>query len=190
MLRVQVFDEWQQFQDKFGDMSSVPTRAFVSPMKVGEEVTIELECGKTLFVNLHSVGPLGADGKREVTFDLNGEMRTIKVQDKAAGVNKVRPLPYALPPPDRTHCAAALSQFAREKADPSRVGTLGAPMPGQVVDIKVKAGQTVKAGQPVLILSAMKMETVVTAPTTGTLKRITAKVGENMDAGDLLVEIE
>lgn len=67
---------------------------------------------------------------------------------------------------------------------------VGAPMPGSIVGIKVKAGQQVKKGQPLLVLSAMKMETVVSAPEDGKVKRIIANQGDSMAAGDLLVELE
>lgn len=63
-------------------------------------------------------------------------------------------------------------------------------MPGSIVGIKVSEGQEVKKGQPLVVLSAMKMETVVAAPSDGKIKRITAKQGEAMTAGDLLLELE
>jgi pyruvate carboxylase len=60
-------------------------------------------------------------------------------------------------------------------------------MPGGVVEIRVKVGDQVPAGAPVIVLSAMKMETVVAAPHPGTVTRIAVVVGNSLDAGDLLL---
>jgi pyruvate carboxylase len=79
-------------------------------------------------------------------------------------------------------------------------GSIGAPMPGVVINIKAEIGQKVyiflnsthskvSVGTPLCILSAMKMETVVAAPIEGIVKRLAIKVGDNLKAGDLLVEI-
>ena len=56
--------------------------------------------------------------------------------------------------------------------------------------MKVTEGDKIQKGAPLLILSAMKMETVVSAPIAGTVKRVVAAVGQTLTAGDLLVEIE
>ena len=77
----------------------------------------------------------------------------------------------------------------REKAKKSEKGSVGAPMPGNVVSLKVKEGAMVKKGDPLVVLSAMKMETVVAAPTDGTVRRLAVKPGEDVAGGDLLLEI-
>ena len=69
-------------------------------------------------------------------------------------------------------------------------GSVGAPMPGQVVDIKVKEGQKVEKGQPVLVLSAMKMEMLVTAPISGTIVKLAVTKDMKLEGDDLLMEIE
>lgn len=69
-------------------------------------------------------------------------------------------------------------------------GSVGAPMPGSVVDIKVKEGDKVEKGQPVLVISAMKMEMVVNAPHAGTVKHIAVVKGMKLEGDDLLMDID
>lgn len=69
-------------------------------------------------------------------------------------------------------------------------GSVGAPMPGTIIEVKVKVGDTIKKGQPVLVLSAMKMEMVVNAPVSGTVKEILIENGMKLEGDDLLMNIE
>ena len=62
-------------------------------------------------------------------------------------------------------------------------------MPGSIVDISVKQGDLIKEGDVLLVLEAMKMENEITAPRSGTVRAVHVKVGDNVDSGDLLVEI-
>ena len=70
------------------------------------------------------------------------------------------------------------------------VGSVGAPMPGVVVDVRVAKGEQVEKGDPLVVLSAMKMETVVAAPCSGRIKRIAVNVEDNISPGELTAEIE
>jgi len=97
-------------------------------------------------------------------------------------VTKVHPSPHPLP--------RLLAQVKREKAVPGVVGSVGAPMPGVVFDVKAKAGDQVEAGVPIVVLSAMKMETVVSATVAGRIAELPVKVGDDVAAGDLLFKIE
>jgi pyruvate carboxylase len=160
-----VFAEYMAFRAQFSDVAKLPTRAFLAPLGIGHELSVEIEEGKTLIVRLTAVGELGHDGHREVFFELNGQPRSLRIADRAASARVVR----------------------RERADPSDPASLGAPMPGGVVEIRVKVGDQVPAGAPVVVLSAMKMETVVAAPHPGTVTRIAVVVGNSLDAGDLLL---
>ncbi len=162
-----VFADYMGFRDQFSDVSRVPTRAFFAPLPIGEEISVEIERGKTLIVRMLAVGELRADGTREVFFELNGQPRSLRVPDRAA--------------------AKTVAQ--REKAAPDDPTAIAAPMPGAVVDLRVKPGDPVKAGDPVVVLSAMKMETVVAAPRPGTVRRLAVAAGDNVDAGDLLVVV-
>lgn len=165
-----VYEEWQKHIQEYGDTGVVPTRQFASPMKEGEEVSFEIEPGKTLFIKLSTIGNADENGVRDVLFDLNGEPRRVRIVDKAEGEG-----------------SSAVKQIKADKSNPNHVA---ASMPGVVVEVKAKTGDSVKEGQTLVVLSAMKMETVVSAPRSGTIKSVLAGVGENREAGDLLVEME
>ncbi|KAG0323343.1 pyruvate carboxylase [Dissophora globulifera] len=163
-----VFDEYRQKLEAYGDLSVLPTRYFLSKVEVGEEVNVQIEKGKTLIIKLLAVGPINASsGKRDVFFELNGEGRNVSVQDKNA----------------------AVEHTARERANPGSAGDIGAPMSGVVVEIRVKQGTVVKEGDPICILSAMKMETVVSAPVSGKVEYVPIKENDSLSSGDLVARI-
>jgi len=131
-----VFDDYRTFIQKFGDLSVLPTRYFLSRPEIGEEFHVELEKGKILILKLLAVGPLSdTTGQREVFYEMNGEVRQVTVDD----------------------VKAAVENTSRPKADPGDSSQVGAPMAGVVVEIRVKEGGAVKKGDPIAVLSAMKM---------------------------------
>lgn len=134
-----VFEDYKKWTAKFGDLSVLPTRFFLNKPEIGEEFHVELEKGKVLILKLLATGPLSEQtGQREVFFEVNGEMRQVTVQDQHAAVENT----------------------ARVKADANDSSQVGAPMSGMVVEIRVKEGHEVKKGDPVAILSAMKMVSI------------------------------
>ncbi|TMW66726.1 hypothetical protein Poli38472_014038 [Pythium oligandrum] len=164
-----VFDNFMKFKDQYGSMHFLDTRTFLTGLEVDHEVELQIEHGKNIFVKLIAVGGVSKkDGTRDVIFELNGRQRVIKVKDDNAGV----------------------SAATKPKANLAAAGSIGAPMPGVVLEVRVKVGEQVKAGTPLVVLSAMKMETAVTAPVSGKVLSIHAAVGDNMQAGDLIVEID
>ncbi|NVB39980.1 pyruvate carboxylase [Pseudenhygromyxa sp. WMMC2535] len=167
-LYPQVFTEYMKFRNDFSDVSLLPTRNFIGAMKLGEEISFEIERGKLLIVKLTAIGDVREDGLREVFFELNGQPRSILVAD------------------------ASVSQEAvsRERARPEVEGSVGAPMPGVVIEVRAKVGERVAPGDALVVLSAMKMETVVAAPIAGKVTRMAVDVGDALAAGDLLVDIE
>ena len=167
-LYPKVFDEYMQFRIAHSDISVLPTRICFAPMEVGEEAAVEIERGKTLIVQLNNVGQVDDEGIREVFFLLNGRMRTIRVRDAEASKEVV----------------------VRERADPGNPGSVGAPMPGLVIDVRTKVGVTVDAGDPLVVLSAMKMETVVASPVAGKVAKLVVAANDDVSAGDLLCVIE
>ena len=163
-----VYEQFKADIDNYGDVVKLPTRAYIEPMELGEEISVDLEKGKTLGIKLQAVGQLNVkDGTREVFFDFNGMPRSVLIDDRNAKADRV----------------------VRAKAVKGEPGSVGAPMPGVVLETRVQAGDTVSAGAPMVILSAMKMETVVAAPITGKVETIEVQAGDDVNAGDLLVKL-
>jgi pyruvate carboxylase len=131
-----VYEDYRKFTDKFGDLSVLPTKYFLNRPEIGEEFQVELEKGKVLILKLLAIGPLSDQtGQREVFYEMNGEVRQVTVDDNHAAVeNKSRP-----------------------KADSSDSSQVGAPMSGVVVEVRAKDGNDVQKGDPIAVLSAMKM---------------------------------
>lgn len=163
-----VFDQFERFRSMYGPVDKLPTRIFFTGLDIAEEVDVEIERGKNLAIQLLAEGKLNTKGEREVFFYLNGQMRSIFVQDKEASKEIV------------TH----------PKALPGVRGSIGAPMPGEILEFKVKEGDKVIPKQPLFVLSAMKMEMVVDSPIAGTVKKIHLSQGTKCAAGDLVVDIE
>lgn len=163
-----VFDDYKNFIQKYGDLSVLPTRYFLSRPEIGEEFHVELEKGKVLILKLLAVGPLSdTTGQREVFYEMNGEVRQVAVDD----VN------------------AAVENTSRAKVDPGDSSQVGAPMSGVVVEIRVKDGGEVKKGDPIAVLSAMKMEMVISAPHAGVVGSIQIKEGDSVGGSDLICKI-
>jgi len=175
-LYPKVFDEFMATRKKFGDLSIVPTRAFIEGLEIDKELRIEVDVGKQLYVTLKAVGELLPNGNREVFFDLNGIPRVVAVADRKSK--------------EAAEKKNLGMSAARERANPDVLGEVGAPMSGAVVEVKVKPGEHVKAGQPLTVISAMKMETVVAAPVAGLVRHVAVVQGDSLAAGDLLVVIE
>ena len=78
-LYPKVFAEYREFRERFSDVAVLPTRLFLAPLEIDEEVSVEIERGKTLIIKLRAVGQLDPDGTRLVYFELNGRPRSIRV---------------------------------------------------------------------------------------------------------------
>src|SRR6185295_9045954 len=71
----------------------------------------------------------------------------------------------------------------------SKVNVIKAPMPGLIVDLRVKDGDAVKTGDPLLVLEAMKMENIIKSPGDGQVKKVNVKKGDRVEKGQLLIEL-
>lgn len=164
-----VYEDFQKIKELYGDLSVLPTRSFLSPLDIGEEIEITIEQGKTLIVKLQAIGDLDKEtGVRGIYFELNGEMRKILTVDRSQKMESI----------------------AKPKADNHDPLQIGAPMAGVIVEVKVHKGSLVKKGEAVAVLSAMKMEMVVSAQTDGQVKDVLVKDNDNVDASDLIVLLE
>ncbi|XP_049541236.1 pyruvate carboxylase, mitochondrial isoform X2 [Anopheles darlingi] len=168
-LYPQVTNDFLNFRDSFGPVDKLNTRVFLTGPKVGEEFEVSIEKGKTLgFKTLAMAEDLTTNGEREVFFELNGQLRSVLIRDKEA----VKEL------------------HIHPKAAKGNKNEVGAPMPGSVIEIKVKVGDHVEKGQPLVVLSAMKMEMVVQAPRAGVVKTLDISNGMKLEGEDLLLTLE
>lgn len=167
-LYPKVFMDNQSFIEQYGDMSVLDTPTFFYGMRLGEEIEVEIEQGKTLIVKLVSVGEAQVDGTRTIYFELNGQPREVVVRDENVKA----------------------SVQARPKADKSNTKHIGATMPGTVIKVITAKGEKVKKGDHLMITEAMKMETTVQAPFEGVIKDIYVENNEAIHVGDLLIEFE
>jgi pyruvate carboxylase len=163
-----VFTKFAKARNTWSDLDILPTPQFFYGLKKGEEATVELEPGKALTIRLQTVGDPHPDGFRTVFFELNGQPREVEIRDKSL---------------------KAVAN-ARTKADPAKPGEVGAPIPGAVTLVHVKAGQHVDKGERLLVMEAMKMQTTVYAPIAGTVKKMAISAHENVEARDLLLVID
>lgn len=168
LMYPEVFVQFAQAVQAYSDVSVIPTPQFYYGMENGEEVTIEIEPGKTLIVKFLTVGEPHPDGTRTIFFELNGQPRETTVQDRSL----------------------KLAQTERRKADPGKPGDVGAPIPGAVTSIMVERGEGVKQGDRLLVMEAMKMQTTVYAPVSGVVADLLVQPGATVDAKDLLLTIE
>lgn len=166
-LYPKVFNDYMKTVEKFGNVSVLDTPTFLYGMRLGEEIEVEIETGKTLIVKLVSIGQPQVDGTRIVYFELNGQPREVIIKDeniKSAVAEKI-------------------------KVDPKNESHIGATMPGTVIKVLVEKGEKVERGDHLMITEAMKMETTVQAPFKGKVREIYVNNGDGIQAGDLLVEL-
>ncbi|MBV9302534.1 MAG: pyruvate carboxylase [Acidobacteriaceae bacterium] len=163
-----VFLNFAAARAQYGELEVLPTPQFFYGLHETEEMTVELEPGKTLVIRLLTVGELRPDGMRTVFFELNGQPREVEIRDKS------------------------FKQViaARRKADPAKAGEVGAPIPGAITVLHVKDGQQVSPGDRLLVMDAMKMQTTVHAPIAGMVKEISVRPRDTVEARDILLTIE
>ncbi|NQW46903.1 MAG: pyruvate carboxylase, partial [Planctomycetes bacterium] len=165
LLYGRVFQDYVQHAAQYGDVSVLPTPAFLEGPKPGEELAVDIEPGKTLVIRLLSVGEPHIDGTRTVFFELNGQPRSVSVADKSLEAKIQR----------------------RPKAAVGDAREVGAPMPGLIVTVAVRPGDTVTKGQKLLSLEAMKMETTVYAERDGKVAEVLVSPGTPVEAAELVV---
>jgi len=168
LMYPKVFKDYAEHRTRFSDVSLLPTSPFFYGLTDREEVSIDIDKGKTLVVRQtgRSDG-VDEEGKIKVFFELNGQPRTVRVPK--AGI--------------------AGTAHAKAKAEEGNPNHVGAPMPGMIVTVAVKVGQQVKKGDPLVSMEAMKMETMLTAERDATVHAVHVRSAEVINAKDLLVEL-
>jgi pyruvate carboxylase len=168
LMYPKVFTDFAAADRKYGPVSALPTPIYFYGMQAGEETSVAIEKGKSLVVRLQAVGETDEEGQVRIFFELNGQPRMVKVPNRAVA--------SALP--------------ARRKAEEGNDAHVAAPMPGAIATVAVRPGQQVKAGDVLLTIEAMKMETALHALRDGTVSDILVSPGQPVDAKDLLVILE
>ncbi|MBA92229.1 MAG: pyruvate carboxylase [Phyllobacteriaceae bacterium] len=169
LMYPKVFTDFANAQEEYGPVSVLPTPVYFYGIEQEQEIFVDLEKGKTLVIRCLAIGDTDENGMRTVFFELNGQPRRVKV-------------------PDRIHGASAAK--SRPKADAANEAHVGAPMPGVISTVAVSAGQAVKAGDVLVSIEAMKMETALHAERDGTVAEVLVQSGDQIDAKDLLVRFE
>jgi len=168
LMYPKVFMDYRARHRTYGPVRALPTRTFFYGMESGEEITAEIDPGKTLEIRLQAVGETTDDGDVKVFFELNGQPRVIRVPNRAIKAKTA----------------------AKPKAEDGNANHIGAPMPGSIASVGVTVGQKVNAGDLLLTIEAMKMETGLHADRAAVVKAVHITPGMQIDAKDLLVELE
>ena len=167
LMYPQVFTEFARHAREYSDVSVLPTQAFFYGLKPGDEISVNIEEGKTLFIKLINVGAPDKDGYRIVLYELNGMPREAAIHDRSIQ-SKAK---------------------ARPKADPADPMQIGAPIPGLITSIDVSSKTRAAKGDKLITLEAMKMQTTLYAPADGVVEEIHVQVGDTVEARDLLVTL-
>ena len=168
LMYPKVFLDYMGRHKSYGPVRTLPTKTFFYGMQPGEEITAEIDPGKTLEILLQAVGETNAEGDVRVFFELNGQPRVIRVPNR------------------KVKSATA----ARPKVEIGNPNHIGAPMPGVVASVTTHVGDPVHKGDLLLTIEAMKMETGIHAERDATIKAMHVVAGAQIDAKDLLVELE
>ncbi len=167
LMYPQVFATFEKHRQDFSDVSMLPTPAFFYGLQHREEINVAIEPGKTLIIRLINVGEAEKDGRRTITYELNGMTRETYIADKGT-VPKVK---------------------QRPKADLTDARQIPAPIPGLIAAISVSVGHKVAKGDKLLMMEAMKMQTTVSAPMDGVVEEVLVALGDTVQSKDLLLKL-
>ena len=167
-LYPKVYKDYLRFYEEYNKIQVIDTPSFFYGLEPNEKIMIEIEPGKSLLIELTSVGPLREGGLRTVYFDLNGLPQEVEVQDRNVEG----------------------TVMVRQKADKANPKQVGAQMPGTVVSISVKPGDQVNQNDTLIVTEAMKMESAIQAPIDGIVKKVFVNEQEQVKGNDLLIEFE
>ncbi len=168
LMYPKVFLDYMERHLTYGPVRTLPTKTFFYGMNSGDEISLEIDPGKTLEIRMQAIGETDENGEVKVFFELNGQPRVIRVPNRLV----------------------TSETTLRPKADPSNSNHIGAPMPGVISSVSVNEGQTVKKGDLLLTIEAMKMETGIHVERDAKIKAVHVKPATQIDAKDLIIELE
>ena len=158
--------EFGTHRESYGDTSVLHSKDFFYGLVRNKEHSVDLEPGVRLLIGLEAIGEADERGMRTVMTTLNGQLRPVQVRDRSV----------------------ASEVPAAEKADRGNPNHVAAPFAG-VVTLTVGEGDAVETGQTVATIEAMKMEAAITAPRAGTVQRVAIGRVQQVEGGDLLIEL-
>ena len=161
-----VFRNYHNHTETYGEIERLPTPAFLFGLKQDEEIVVRLERGKVIIIRLLYRSAPDENGMCTVTFDFNGQVRSVRVRDNAVTPRK---------------------KINRKAVEENEVGT---PLQGKLSNVLVEPGQKVKQKDPLFVIEAMKMESTIAATSDGVVKSVPLAVGELVEQGDLIIEFE
>jgi len=167
LMYPQVFAAFDKHRQNYSNVSALPTPACLYGLRVREEISVNIEPGKTLIIRLVNVSEPEKDGRRIVTYELNGMTRETFIADKSVA-EKVKVRPKA------------------NLADPRQIP---APIPGLIATLAVSVGHKVSKGDKLLMMEAMKMQTTISAPLDGVVEEILVNIGDTVESKDLLLKL-
>jgi pyruvate carboxylase len=162
----EVFRGYYEHQKEFGDVHYLPTRAFFYGLGQGDEIVVKLQRGKTIVIRYIYRSHTDENGFCRVTFDLNGQARSVQIRDETVVPKTV----------------------AHRKA--VERNEIGSPLMGRLASVLVGVGDEVEKDTPVFVIEAMKMETTITAPYASTIRDVHLQAGQLVGQGDLIIELE
>ena len=166
LMYPKVFIDYAKHRTRYGPVAVLPTEVYFYGLPPGQEISIELGRGLTLVIRCLAIGETDDEGNVRVFFELNGQPRSVKIENREAAASVAR----------------------RPRGDPADPCHVAAPMPGVVASVAVSAGRPVTAGDLLLTIEAMKMETALHAERDGTVATLHVAPGQSVDAKDLLLE--
>ena len=167
-LYPKVYEDFYNHRKVYGDMSALPTPAFFYGMQYGEEILVNLAEGKVIMIKLLFISEPDANGFRNVSFELNGQTRRVRINDTNAQSKVV----------------------TNRKVEKTNDREIGAPLQGKLAQVMTEAGQEVQEGTPLFVIEAMKMETTISASRAGTVKQVLLSAGDMVEQDDLVVELD
>ena len=168
LMYPKVFTDYAAARRKYSDVSVLPTPVYFYGMEPGEEIAVDIDRGRTLFIRYLACSDTDRKGERTVFFELNGQPRTVRVVDRGA----------------------AVASMELPRAEEGNRGHVGAPMPGMVVKVFFAEGEAVEEGDVLVAIEAMKMETLIRAEHGGVVQKVVAPAGTTVDTKDLLVVVD
>ncbi|MDJ0909356.1 MAG: pyruvate carboxylase [Woeseiaceae bacterium] len=168
LMYPKVFTDFRRHREEYGNVGVLPTHVYFYGMRPEEEVVVTMDDGRKIVIRHLTTSDTDDRGYRRVFFEINGQPSSVLIQDRSS---------------ESAH-------HENEQADSTNPNHVGAPMPGVVSTISVEVGQEVERGDTLLTMEAMKMETSITAERDATVRRVLARIGEQFDAKDLLIEYE